>query len=1646
MGLWDDLYTTPPDQNQQAPFSKVDEFKKQQKDNTKVGKVEAAVVPKIASAIESGKRGPLGFVVNPAMRVMEALNERVIQPVTQGVSTGLLTGQALAAGKGAQSFRFAREQSKKISMGQALATPVGQAIGSVLPDAITPTFMDSNFDIFDERQRDQAFRDEVGGILASGVTDLTLAMIGTKGTGMAVRAGAKKVLGPSKIVTANDMNIFRTKTEEAVRWAETKDGTPAPSGLATLIDDAVKETNLTRLAANPLVSETSNPYRTATILSRLDNHKDVGDYLLAERGDTAAFTRLFQSKPFTADHLDNYGINRVDPLTDFTKISLDALDPKMTQRFQALIDAKKKTDKNFAAAMDDFMSKATAGVIESFSPGKFSAIESLQLSKKKLALQAKYGDLKLFGKDGNQGWRTQVYKSDTYDRAIRTIAYIGSGRPQGHINVSNPRRFEAASDLLSDLNRLQFLRGTEGSKFKRDMVEKFLDAQDNTQRAIALSRIEQQVMIKLANHYKVHTTGDIRTDKDAVARITEWHTGASTRRQTLKNYATKNGFIPDEDGNLNVTNFWSPTTEANTLPMLDFRKLEIEVITNTNRLAKGVSPITSSQLAGAQASRIGMGIGTFLDAANMVFNNLNLLRFAYIPKNSIVDPLARGSMALESMELFRNANKGAADIMYNTSLRLESARRFIPGSPGARSRRMEKDIEIQTKKLADEMNPAVMAWEDAQKTYDKAEALWQSARKRQEKAAAAVSKASKANKPAATKAKHEADYVLFKAQQDFIDADDTLARTAEKVQGYATLIEKNRAKISAAVTRRGELKQRKYLGQESEVIEVNGKKYTIAGLADPNIRGANAYMSEVDSASNFYSTGMQSEISRKLRADGARFVTIKRSEGKPYWNALAHIANRQIRNELDMPIGMMLRGDADADVLKWLYTGDAGKEYRSRMSSLAGKTLNKDDYAAWISSTNDKLRKMYPSQELRSTILERPVTIEEVQKLLENKPDLLETIDGPNINLNDLNAYEKWYTKIIGAPTDAAWRLLSASENRMVRNPMFLSYTRDELKTLINAAQRSGIDVTDALVNNQLRQVAYRNALSRVEQTLYSSRRLTNGMYAARFAMSFPLAFFNSQAVALRLMAKNPMNAYWYNSIQQAFDNFEAYEDKDGNTYKKASDVPAGVSVTVKYPLPLGNKLPKWAKDALRPYTDSRGGGLRWNPKQLEFMIADPSVSWFGTVAVSELVKNGFNFGPWKMYGEDIAKTLRTSLGDDFYENSVLYGGYPTEGANLIATVKNTVLPGYLQSILDGTGITKSDRFLDEVFTSYRSAYSEWDRNGRIGEPPTMETAAKAAGNMAFIRATSQFFAPIATTFDPVTRAATSYYADLLKANGGDYDAAQKQMEAEWGIDSLALIGSNQKNVGGLAATQQDIKMLRKNPELLTKLARSNPKFATMLSSGYGDLAASGTNDDSYSTEIAAIYKGMNFPGTLTKLTTKKTDLEIQQDIEARRGWAEYNKAKEWQQAMMYQYGIRSTQEVMYERTGISQEFDRMVSAIGKDFPGWVTDRNSSRTDFWTQSIPAIETIANNEAWRIHADSSNTKWQEIAYWLENAKQFKSDMDQRMITEQRKNELKVRFSQFHYDFLQEASDEFAAFATRWLDNMPELSRELVIDNG
>lgn len=1640
-----------------APLSQVQKFKKdtlapnQQKftsDGTKVGGIEEAVVPKVAQAIEAGRNAPglLGKLINPALNLMEGVGKYVIQPLTQGVSTALLTPQAMAAGKGnpLQSFRFAREQSKKISMGQALATTIGQA-GEFLPDAITPTFMDSDFDIFDEKQRQKAFRDEWAGILASGVTDLGLALLGTKGSATAIKAGTKKVFGPGRITNQKDMDNFKNDMETIVTESVLPEGQRRTSGLRVYVDDLVNEKDTTRIINNPLVLNGTNPTRSATILSRLDNHRDVADYLLAERGDKAAYFRLFEKDAAMADHLDNYGITVINPIADFSKVGADELSPSLIKRYDKVIESKYKNDPDFAFALKEFMDIRLSGKGEfaDYTPGRYAFLEQVNLKKNQLADQARFGDLKLFGADGNNGWKTKVYQSNPYDRAIRFIAWTGSRTPQGHINVTNPRIGEAAQDILSELNRLSFLRGVEGRKFKRQQLDKFVNAQNSTAKVKALAEIEIAVMTKLAEHYNVIDIQDIGSKSEAIQKITQWHMDKSSHRQSLQNFLAEGRAIP-EDGSLNFVSIAGRATEGQTVPFLDFGKLERDLILHLDRnysfAVKRPDVIRAKGVQGAVA------LTELFDVANMAFSNLNLIRLAYIPKNSMLDPLARASMDLGNLSLLSDGIQGTRNILYNSSLRADSLRKYVPGSPRWRERRVANRTMVEIEKYQADMKKFVDASEKAQANML---VLMKTMEKASKKNDAAKAKAANSADPKVQAAAHAADAEYTEALEAYLKAKNDYEFNDSMVIDYAKLIEKERkTKLEPFVFGEGErLAKRKRAGQEKfVVVSDSGKKYNIAGIADRQVKGSGAYAAEIDSVANFYTSSMQSLISQRLKYQGLKWVKIQRNEGEAYWNALAHRANRQIRQELDEPLGMIFRGDSKVDVMKWLFS-PAGREYRRRFDDqMKSETPmwsgTKQDYDSWIDQTTQMLKDYYPSETLRRTILERDVSWQEVEAALKGNPNLLKEIDGPNISMKDFNKAEKFYTKYISSPVETGWRILGGVENRLVRTPLFQKYVQEEMRYLINAAERGGVTPSDAFITQRIRFIAQNRALERIERTLYSSRRLTNGMYAMRYAISFPMAFFNSQLVALRLMARNPMNAYWYNSIIQAMDVFEAYQDEEGNTYKSIKDVPKGTAVSVALPL---TKAPKWAQDALKPYTDPRGGGIRWNPKQLEYMIADPSISWFSNVGLSTIIKNGFSLGPWKIYGEDLVKAMRGALGDDVFESSVLYGGYPAAGEGAVDTALNAIFPGYGKSFSDALRLTfggeGSDRAMDETVAQWKTGYAEWKRNGAIGEPPTLETAAKSAAAMMFIRAFTQFGAPIATSFDPVTRSAITYYADLLEENGGDYEAAQKKMVEEWGIDSLALIGSGKKNTAGLTATMNDIKIIRNNPDLLKKIGRYGYKYIGMLSTGYDSDA---TVNSEYSTEIAAIYRQLKIPGAASEtVTRRKNDEEIRVETESRVGWYEYQKAQEWRDAMMYQYSIGSTQEVRYESSGIKQAYDNMVKTITRQYPGFTQTYNDTREDYWNGLIPTIEKVVGDTNYRSKAFQYGTKWEEIAYWLEYAKEFKRLYDIPNQSEQSKFVLKQQFSQFHYDFLQESSEEFASFAYRWLNSIPELSEELAV---
>lgn len=1616
-------------------------------DNTIVGGVEQ----KVAGAVEAVRGIPLlGAVINPALTVAQGIQEKVIDPLAQRVSAVALMDDIQDQGSFVKNWRFAKQQAKKISFGQAVASGIGGTIARAVPSSIEnklPSWMREDFNVFDDTKRAKAFRDEWSGVLVSGLGDLALNAVGSKGTSAMTAAARRAAIGSRTVkLTQAGLEDFRVRVDGAVQ--EVQAGAPKTS-MAKLIDEVVNETRPEVLVTNPLVMSSNNVNRAATLLSEMKDAQSVRNYLLAEKGDINALDNLFNDSPSIHDALTNYGVAKIEPIYDFKEIWKLPDDAGRTRLANVVKDLGKRNPQ-LAAALEDFAAEKARGVgLNAYQPSRFASLDRLATMRDRVRINASMGEFTPLGKGG---WQTKVYQTSAYDRTVRIMQWVGSGRPQGVINITNPRKNEALNDLMSELTSLRMLRNADGDAFRRNIASKWVRAANDTERAKVILEAEEGALRIMADKLGVSGLREVVDGQDAVSRIREYHRELTSRRDSAMEYLKNSDNVMElEDGSIILADAPHLTVRANAaqaVPFLDLGKLELELTSLIRDRAKrggdymGVSPVgvageLSKESARFVAKRAVITAESFLDVANMVFSNLNLLRLAYIPKNSMIDPWVRASMDTESLFNVREMLPATSRAIYNQTRRAQSS--WVRVSNRGKVRLLNKEINeisgkdlrpniIKSQKLTKDIDGIQKQIKDAERLVKQRQRLMYARRD----AGDTVGKAkAESAMQEAMDARDASRAALTKAQAELQDAQDAIAAAS-------TIMQKSRDEVYAITSRQyGADAARRRIGEDKWTFDVDGVKYELDGLADPTVKGVNAYLSEIDAFQDFYAATRQSAFSRRLATQRQQWSTINRDKNPDaYFNALAHIANRQLRN--DEVARMILEGRSNEYIMNWLI-GPTGNKYIRDMSGRWGvpdDMVTSNALEQWVKFTSDRIDKMYPDPRLKQTILERDIATEEVADILAGRQDLLPEIDGPSINMMDINAWEKAAASVERV-TNWGWKILSGVETRLVRNPLFLKYTEDSMRRQVRQAKAAGIEVTQDLINNEIRQVAYREAVDRVEQILYSARRQTNGGHIMRYLMAFPTAYFNSQITAARLLAKNPYNAYWYTRVINAGDVFGTYEDRDGNTYTNIQDVPKGTAVSIKLPI-YSENVPDW----LAPYFDKRGGGIKLNPKQLEFMVGDPSVSFFGSMSVSNLMMATAKNSVFGVYGEDIANFLRGTFGDDVYESAILYGGYPASGDTVTQRVADAILPAYLRSFMsalsgktgDETGFMGDTQFSSSVAANYRTAVANWAKNGRVGDAPDVGNSIKATATLYFFRTLLQFSMPISTSFDPVTAAMTRYYGDAVDANGGDFQKAEDQIVKAFGVDALALIGSSSKNRAGFASTMDDIKILRKNQTLMKRIFQATGKMelAGMLSSGYSDIA------DNYSTEVAALYRNMDFPGTGMDLVKIRDAEQLMKDPQVRMGWYEWSKAVDWRDSMMEQYGIKSTYEKRYKALGLSAEMKRIENELNKAYPLWASERNAARADFRKGTLNALNVITADKNWM--SAQPNDKWDEISVWADSATRFYQKYDELTTSGQDTRWLRESFSAWHHNYVKNGSTEFGMFASRWLSNMKELIDE------
>lgn len=1642
---------------------------------TAVDTVEEAIGSGVQRVVES----PLGRVINPVLEGMNYVYKKGFEPALESLSATALTPVLQDRNPQLtqeQAWRAAREYANEISLGQSTARlPFFLLRGTLQnlenPDSL-PEFMQPDHNILDEEERDLAYKSQFAGWAASSLLDLG-AIIGTeKAFGPAWRAGKAVVLGRNSLRTGTgavskvdkgDLAKFESRLDKVQAWADGGQQGPM-TGDAYLIKELVESNDPIRLARNPFIAnpKTANVDRSIAIISGMTDYKSVINFLKAERGNRQALRDLWDTDPIAADSLDNFGV-RFKPIEDMSQIhALPSV--QRSQKLRSVFDKWVEKNPNFARAIDDFIAEVESGAGLTTYASRQSLLGRVtggrlgtgRLDAAMDRLTVPLGTRKALSQFGfveNDGVFGKLYENGPFQRAIRVIYMPTRARRKAEINISNPRSMETAWQIMSELNRVRALSTPKGTRWKQDAIRAYVRARTDTERAAVFEKIEQGAMVKIAQSYGVEgMTGGQTTSKALRKQMEDFYKGLNRRRSDVRKQWSETGVIEDADHVLNVR--VGPrlrSTEPSTVPMLDLAGLERAAIISTRRGFKDSTPgswrgktkPSGYQYGRARAGEAIYNAGQFFDVANMFFSNNVLLRLAYIPPNVIIDPVLRASMDTESLFMTREMFPGLANVVYNNTQRVMNGV-YRARTYGSR-RSARRDLQA---KINDELR--------LEKNIAKAEN-------------------SIAKRKAAGEDVTKAEERLIKQRERLVRLGKKTAQARKEVSRYTNEIGRRKANRAAlgsgrqAVIRRvdGKVLPRLVADDRMWEFEVNGQRFQVLDVEDPNVKGVRSYQTEYDGFQSFLQASRTSE-----RADRARLMGGERAVIKPgakswdnYIDAVARFANRNIRNELGEVGGMILQGRSRDYILDWL-SSSGGAEYRARIFDMLPKDMKTPDgLGAWLDRTINDVSRMFPDPDMRKTILQRDITVQEVDSYLAGRSDL-PALEGrvidPNQKVTKSRAIREGVINGVLFPTtgfltpnaqELAWRAIGNMETRIARAPLFRRYVREEMREQIAAAQRAGIKVDSSVVSDRIRQVAYRRALNRVENTMYSVRNLTNAGWSARYLMAFPQAFFNSQIVAARLLWQNPANALYYMSVMDAYDGLDVIVDDEGNEYKSIKDVPNDVDVKVRFPMRdvlgnmpvVGGVLGDAFAEAEKSWYNKDGqGGTFVNPRMMEFMLADPSVSWLANISLSAIVSHIVDTPFMKVNGPEIAAWMRENLGNDVYERSIFYGGEPLDVSGL-DFVKGAMLSGAQNSRLNvlgmSLGATEPTWFTGVNYASRISAGIKMDaemamRQGR--EPASPDEIIRGQAYSEFIRAAVQFGWWPNIVIEPRTSALMGLYANLYKANNNDSDAAENEFVRLVGYPALAQLASSYEKTAGTPSTMRAARIVAQEEGLLRQIERTtgSEEFAGFLFQSYG------SEEDEFVGEARAFLRSNSYPGTGEQFLARRDAAELQDAALIRVGWYEFDQLQNWQASEMSRLGITSTSKKRYTTSGLKAEYDARLEQLKQNVP-WLDQYNTRRETFWEQQFPAFVAAVSDERFMARQQDRIPVLRELEDWVSNMEILYNSYraaTTETATDTDNKYAKEAMLEWHSTFVNNSSSDFQEFASRWL-NFPEQGTQL-----
>ena len=586
------------------------------------------------SSIDFGKNlaRPVGGVIG----AIEATNRNLIREPLSAVTLFAQRDPDMGI---SDSWKKAWEARNEISFGQALTTQLGGSL-SFLPDDLTPKFMDSDFDIYDEKQREEAFNESLMGKGLSGTIDTI-----TQFAGDVSIVGGKLIASKRAADSAKDAIL-------ALR--EVRSGIPTTNKLAdkySRLAEDFANNDIAWAQNHPWIKGSNNQATVSYLLGTTSTKEEAINTMLAVMGDKSGIDLLDELKrPDIAAPLrianGEMSMSDYKVLLNEESKLINATTDDMLQ-FALRTPDEIQADRDFISAwakhdryVDTLLGVSETPALAEGAGGLFQGTGRFLATARSTPYHSKaVADAKV-----------TMYQPTPFHKLYYMVTFGQKERPSGVINLNEGdsiREVTAVTDRLIQLSKpvptkgaaflTRLQTGTFTTQDALSYVERYARATTPEARARVINDLEQTGYRIIAAKHGI--------SEERAEQLFSYHT--QLRSGKLRE-SKEEGFLYDHELNqmIKVPLFESQT--ANFLPIADFDSIDAVIKRNDSLLRA-----------------VGGSLHDTIAVTSDLWKAAVLLRLGY-PIRNAADSQLRIWATVGAMASLRHAGEGVRNLVDNT--------------------------------------------------------------------------------------------------------------------------------------------------------------------------------------------------------------------------------------------------------------------------------------------------------------------------------------------------------------------------------------------------------------------------------------------------------------------------------------------------------------------------------------------------------------------------------------------------------------------------------------------------------------------------------------------------------------------------------------------------------------------------------------------------------------------------------------------------------------------------------------------------------------------------------------------------------------------------------------------------------------------